>query len=179
MTETAAIPTLPPGTPPDSQTLIRRVAAIIRERATNATPGTWGDSPEVGHGFHVDSQHEGNDHVIAWTGDDEDSTAYQDMLHIAGMQPQVALALADWLERIDAEHPARWDAGECPSCDDGHGRCGPHPDVLGCDACIEDYPCWPAAPAFELARRFWNGIATFTTELVPAAQSDAAAEVAA
>lgn len=170
MNETSpTVPTLASGTAPDAQTLIRRVAAIIRERATNATPGDWADSSEVGHGFHVDSTHEGHTYTVAWTGDDEESTAYQDMLHIAGMQPTVALALADWLERIADQHPASWDSPECPQCD--AGACE-HPDVLTCDTCVEDYPCRPAAPAFELARRFWNGVATFTTELVPARQPE-------
>ena len=162
----AALPILTPGTAPDPATLIRRVAGIIRERAQNATPGTWGDSPEVGHGFHVDAHHEGNSNTVAWTGDDEDGDAYQNMLHIAGMQPQVASALADWLERIADQHPASLDSPECPQCDNGGCE---HPDVLGCDTCLEDYPCWPVAPAFELARRFWNGIATFTAETVPPA----------
>lgn len=163
--QTVTIPTLERGAAPDSATLIRRVASIIRERAANATPGTWGDSPEVGHGFHVDAHHEGSTCTVAWTGDDEESTAYQDMLHIAGMQPCVALALADWLERVADQHPASLDSPECPQCD--AGTCE-HPDALGCDTCLEVYPCWPAAPAFELARRFWNGVATFTSELVAA-----------
>lgn len=184
MTETATIPTLPPGAMPDSETLIRRVAAIIRERATDATSGSWGDGSDVTHGFKVAAYDpDANEHYfVAWTGDEENgdgepTNAYADQQYIAGMQPQVALALADWLERIDEQHPASWDVGECPSC--GTGHCAPHPDILGCNSCLEDYPCWPAAPAFELARRFWNGIATFTTELVPAAAESDTTAVAA
>lgn len=169
------IPTLAHGTAPDSQTLIRRVASIIRERATNATPGDWGDDANVTHGFSVKATHEGETYFVAWTGDEENNdgeptNAYADQLFIAAMQPQVMLAVADWLDRTAEQHPASWNVSECPSC--GTGHCGPHPDTLGCNECAEDYPCRIAAPAFELARRFWNGVATFTTELVPAVPVD-------
>lgn len=168
-TETAA-PATATRTAPPSETLIRHVAGIIRERATNATPGDWGDDANVTHGFSVKANHEGETFFVAWTGDEENNdgeptNAYADQLFIAAMQPQVGLALADWLEQIADQHPASWDSPECPQC--GSGSCE-HPDMLACASCLEDYPCWPAAPAFELARRLWNGIATFTSELIPA-----------
>lgn len=176
MSETSTpqtVPTLEPCTAPAPEALVRRVAEIIRERATNATPGDWGDDPSVTHGFSVKAHHEGETYFVAWTGDEENNdgeptNAYADQLYIAAMQPSVALALADWLERIADQHPASWDSPECPQCD--AGACE-HPDELTCDTCLETYPCWPAAPAFELARRFWNGVATFTSELIPASGS--------
>jgi hypothetical protein len=38
-----------------------------------------------------------------------------------------------------AEHQPKWADSECPN--DGDGYCGPHPDVLVCDECEEDWPC--------------------------------------
>lgn len=179
MSDTATTPrTTEPRTAPAPETLIRRVTEIIRERATEATPGDWGDDANVTHGFSVKAHHEGETYFVAWTGDEENNdgeptNAYADQLYIAAMQPSVALALADWLARVADQHPASWDSPECPQCDSGGCE---HPAVLNCDTCLETYPCWPAAPAFELARRFWNGVATFTTEQIPALAETAAAE---
>lgn len=38
-----------------------------------------------------------------------------------------------------AAHVPVWDVGECPSC--GEAPCGPHPPLLLCALCGDDYPC--------------------------------------
>jgi hypothetical protein len=44
-----------------------------------------------------------------------------------------------------------WADVDCPSC--GSAPCGPHPDVLACDSCDDDYPCHVVrAVAAELER---------------------------
>lgn len=38
-------------------------------------------------------------------------------------------------------HRAVWELHECPSCDVAAGACGPHPEVLICVQCEDDWPC--------------------------------------
>lgn len=49
------------------------------------------------------------------------------------------------------DHAPDWYDNDCPSC--GDAPCGPHPDVLACKECEEDWPCTVAeAAAAELDR---------------------------
>lgn len=45
------------------------------------------------------------------------------------------------LEDLDGVggHEPVWSDGDCPSC--GSAPCGPHPYVLACVECAEDWPC--------------------------------------
>jgi hypothetical protein len=40
-------------------------------------------------------------------------------------------------------HRPQWSTADCPSC--GSAPCGPHPDILMCEYCAEDWPCGPVA----------------------------------
>lgn len=41
-------------------------------------------------------------------------------------------------------HAPRWCAVDCPQCaEQTFTQCGPHPDVLVCADCDEDWPCPP------------------------------------
>jgi hypothetical protein len=90
--------------------LLRRAAALIRERATSATPGPWkalcdGYGDTSGGRSHKDRRDllwvrsgltNAGDVVTTygqWTERSE-----HDVLHIAGMHPAVALAVADLLD---------------------------------------------------------------------------------
>lgn len=44
-------------------------------------------------------------------------------------------------------HAPRWEVVDCPSC--GSAPCGPHPDVLACGECSDDWPCNVAANVAE------------------------------
>ena len=43
------------------------------------------------------------------------------------------------------EHVPQWETVDCPWC--GSAPCGPHPDVLGCEFCSDDWPCGPVQTA--------------------------------
>lgn len=76
--------------------LLRRAAALMRERAEKATPGTWQANPDG----------------LVWAnpprlGDPvSGSTEIEDAQHIASWHPAVALAAADWLEAEARIHDA-------------------------------------------------------------------------
>lgn len=37
------------------------------------------------------------------------------------------------------QHKPEWEGMDCPSC--GSAPCGPHPDLLACQDCGEEWPC--------------------------------------
>lgn len=93
---------------------LRRAAALMRERATAATPGPWHvcESPE----WHEDSDqaicgpsHEPTALMAEEWYEDEDGepTAAIDAHHIASWHPAVALTVAVWLESHADIHTLR------------------------------------------------------------------------
>jgi hypothetical protein len=77
---------------------IRRAAALMRERAEDASPGPW-----VGFAYPIDSDGEGGE-VVVRDPDDFDvalmtSDQFDDCPHIASWHPVVALTVADWLDQ--------------------------------------------------------------------------------
>ncbi|MDF2969537.1 MAG: hypothetical protein K0Q93_3315 [Nocardioidaceae bacterium] len=50
---------------------------------------------------------------------------------------------ADLPDRIGpvGDHVPVWESFDCPSC--GSAPCGPHPAVLACGSCDDDWPCPP------------------------------------
>ena len=101
-----------------STELLREAAALMRERATAATPGPWS---EVGDGELM-----GCFAVVAG-GEDEFNVAPAiipiNAEHIASWHPVVALAVADWLHTAGAD---LWAHGPLCIC------------TTGCDACDDN-----------------------------------------
>lgn len=65
------------------------------------------------------------------------------------------------------EHRPVWLTVDCPSC--GSAPCGPHPDVLVCTECTDDWPCgYAKTTATELDR-----LAALLDECEEAARTDA------
>lgn len=119
-----------------SADILRRAAALMRERAGAATQGAWrfetapnGFSPMViGGGMAV--------------ADTFDKPHLSDAKHIASWHPTVALAVADWLDTAGADI---WAHG--PLCE-----CG-----TGCDACDDNL--WePHARAALVVARTYLGL---------------------
>lgn len=91
--------------PESPAAVLRRAAALMRERAGAATPGPW-EHPldyDVTHGY----RREGSVHVATWIascdagdGDISDEQAMANADHIASWHPGVALAVADWLDTV-------------------------------------------------------------------------------
>lgn len=93
-----------------SADLLRRAAALMRERAEAATPGPWWWNSSMEDDLHADA--------AGWVGHDRAgdgflefvaSTAnhpdgFGDGVHIASWHPAVALAVADWLDETAATH---------------------------------------------------------------------------
>jgi hypothetical protein len=100
-----------------SAELLRRAAALMRERAEAATPGPW-ITHEMGNVFvgnQADGRTSGLWEIVHMSGDDlrdlipEAATRNRaDAEHIASWHPAVALAVADWLEEV-----AAWDDEGC------------------------------------------------------------------
>jgi len=145
--------------------LLRRAAALMRERANAATLGPWKSYLEG-------RDHWGGDSFIMTAGDGEDlyvhvqvSSTYnpkfgEDQDHIAAWSPPVALAVADWLEATarDADEFVKMDNPECAH-DDGPHDCDVSP-AFGCDRCGEYLApgacsCWDKALA--VARAYLGG----------------------
>ena len=86
-----------------SADMLRRAAALMRERATDATEGRWSNE-------HVCGDAVPNSHIVdRWfvmghfesgspTGPVSTSEYQPDADHIASWHPDVALAVADWLD---------------------------------------------------------------------------------
>ena len=76
--------------------LLRRAAALMRERAEGATPGPWHDVKMGSEGSVVL-----NDGVNILTGRKPATCReFADAEHIASWHPVVALAVADWLDAL-------------------------------------------------------------------------------
>lgn len=75
---------------------LREAARLMRERAEAATSGRWVDeySSEAGNCVIPDDAQSTREHVART----QLFCAVYDAKHIAGMDPAVALAVADWLE---------------------------------------------------------------------------------
>lgn len=134
-------------TPADT---IRRAAALMRQRAEAAPPGPWHVELLGAKGY---PQRISNARATV-IGQTYTSPIYPPAgaEHIASWHPIVAHAVADWLDEIGKDHPAKWYDNECPSC--GSAPCGPHPDTLRCVNCGDDYPCYSAADALKVARAY-------------------------
>lgn len=78
-----------------SAEILRRAAALMRERATAATPGPWQATEDVDTGERLvwDARKTELAQVAEW------SSGLGNPHHIASWHPAVALAVADWLER--------------------------------------------------------------------------------
>ena len=93
--------------------LLRRAAALMRERAEAATPGPW-----VRSGSSIETDHECSPSHDCWpvgdtySGMKPDGSTYPrdlnraDAEHIASWHPAVALAVADWLDAEAESHRA-------------------------------------------------------------------------
>lgn len=98
-----------------SADLLRRAAALMRERAEAATPGPWLADPDTWHphgnplGYRRVVSGEANPisgirtphlHTALLTppASPEDRQAAADAAHVASWHPAVALAVADWLD---------------------------------------------------------------------------------
>ena len=90
-----------------SAEVLRRAAALMRERAEAATPGPWQVTEDVdtGERFVYDTRRTELAQVAEW------STGLGNPRHIASWHPAVALAVADWLDatahRVDMGKPRR------------------------------------------------------------------------
>lgn len=93
-----------------SADVLRRAAAVLRERATAATPPPWRESPVNGNRYSAlvaDLPHPERPNVSAggWDWDDNyggclvgESLMSHDRAYIATVHPGVGLALADFLD---------------------------------------------------------------------------------
>lgn len=79
---------------------LREAARLMRERAESATSGRWVDeySSEAGNCVIPDDAQSTREHVART----QLFCAVYDAKHIAGMDPAVALAVADWLDHAVA-----------------------------------------------------------------------------
>lgn len=99
--------------------LLRRAAALMRERAEAATPGPWRDSYVDGNRYAAlvaDKPHPDRPKPSAggWAWDEDyggcvvgESLMAGDRAHIASWHPILAVAIADWLndEAVGAQTP--------------------------------------------------------------------------
>lgn len=73
---------------------LRAAAALLRERATNATPGPWSQTGIGDYGWTVSSP------TGALVDTDDSDQGRADADFIALMHPGVGAALADWLDAV-------------------------------------------------------------------------------
>lgn len=89
---------------------LREASRLMRERATAATGGRWNVD-----GFGTRLPLVWADYDYDGGGSVADALADDDATHIAGMDPTVAIAVADWLEweakRPEAEHESGYSTG--------------------------------------------------------------------
>lgn len=80
---------------------LRRAASLMRSRAKAATPGPWqvGQDVDSGQRFIYDERWTELAEVAEW------SRWLGNPQHIASWHPAVALAVADWLDRIGEMYP--------------------------------------------------------------------------
>ena len=77
-----------------SAEVLRRAAALMRERAEAATPGPWSCDSSSG----VNDLHFGHVGLPVLRGPNTYGPGLADTEHMAGMDPSVALAVASWLD---------------------------------------------------------------------------------
>lgn len=83
--------------PETAASILRRAAALMRERAQGATPGRWAAAePTQREGHRVGTADEGD--WVAWTGEFGEEFSGADAGHIASWHPPAAQAVADWLD---------------------------------------------------------------------------------
>lgn len=156
--------------------VIRRAAALMRERAEKATPGPWQHMCLGSEGCLVlrksGTLRERGRGRVARFGQKEWKADHADAEFVAGMSPVVALALAEWLdgEAKLADETVAWDTPSCThedppcACDVTPGwacdRCG---DWLGEGGCR----CWTAV--LKVARAYLGEAETERTEAATAA----------
>lgn len=150
-----------------SAEVLRRAAALMRERAEAATPGRWetsdSDLTHPGAGMNVYSDLEGP--VVADCCGYQGGAGIQDAEHIASWHPGMALAVADWLDGTAERHSEgpptalvlHYDDGPCEVCDDGGHEVpvceGCFPTWEGMDGyCV--YPCRETKAALAAARTY-------------------------
>ncbi len=97
--------------------LLREAAALMRERAEDARAGRWvtWQSELNPDAFCVGAEWEsGKRHVATVRGSQPEGNAIN-AAHIAGMQPVVALVIADWLDSHAGD--LQMSMGQLSSCD--------------------------------------------------------------
>jgi hypothetical protein len=78
---------------------LRRAATLMRERATAASPGPWHQLCLGSEGCQVlNDGHLRDRKHVSFSGRKEWKADHADAEYIAGVDPGVALAAADWLE---------------------------------------------------------------------------------
>ena len=83
----------------DPAALLREAAALMRDRAAAATPGRWREMHLGSEGCIVLNDGRLRDRKrVAMFGAKEWKADHADAEYVAGMQPAVALAVADWLD---------------------------------------------------------------------------------
>lgn len=86
-----------------SAEILRRAAALMRERAEVATPGAW-----VQNGFEYDAEGDVFTYDVSATASPVTSLAYADSesnaAHIASWHPLIALGVAKWPNRMASGH---------------------------------------------------------------------------
>jgi len=91
-----------------SADMLRRAAALMRERASTASSGPWSPAAVDGMGYAV--HHGEHDTIALYAG-------RSDARHIASWHPAVALAVADWLESMISLAEDEAGCAECPICE--------------------------------------------------------------
>ena len=122
-----------------SADILTRAAALMRARAERATPGRWeADRHFTGDGSVVMADGLRRAHLPRDSGGHEANAE-----HAAGMDPAVALDLADWLDDTAAIHTPE--------------RSTPHNEPYGCGQCFPHdghWPCGDYKSALTVARTY-------------------------
>lgn len=140
-----------------SSETLRRAAALMRERANDATGSPWQHIPTEDEAGCSDA------YVIALTGhssigeDVGESMTAEDAQHIASWHPAVALAVADLLD-LAAGHEKREgeEAGQGYTAN-GYGYIDPSCSICGTpDEYAVPWPCAYATRGLAVARAYLN-----------------------
>ena len=108
-----------------SEDVLRRAAALMRERAQAATPGPWEVAPASEPYFRQPSvlaREQGINEEWVAECKSERNHGREDAAHIASWSPAVALVVADWLDLIarELESGALYDLPTAPECEAAH-----------------------------------------------------------
>lgn len=85
--------------------ILRRAAALMRERAEAATPGPWSAVPRT-------TTHNVQGHGRSVVVTPQTRVSMSNTAHIASWHPSVALAVADWLDREATLHESMAGLGD-------------------------------------------------------------------